>query len=95
MGVWSYRKHNLYHVNDCTRKFLSSLKNPTTNILNFEKKRLPLTKQQLKLDQNTRNCYIYGKIILEGLAKNKHHLQAWDHCHYTGKYGGAAHSICI
>ena len=43
---------------------------------------------------DVRNCYIYGKRILQKLAKNKNYQKARDHCHYTGKYRGAVHSIC-
>ena len=38
--------------------------------------------------------YIYGKTILKKLAKNKNFRKVRHHCHYTGKYRGATHSIC-
>ena len=38
----------------------------------FEKKKmLPLTKEELKLNQETKEYYIYGKGILEKFAKDK------------------------
>ena len=36
--------------------------------------------------------FIEKKIVK--LTKNKSYGKVRDHCHYTGKYGGAAHSIC-
>ena len=32
--------------------------------------------------------------ILKKLAKYKNYPKIRDHCHYTGHYRGAAHSIC-
>ena len=76
-------------------KVHSSLKEHATNILNFEKKKMsPLTKEELKLHQDTRNCYICGKRILKKLAKSKSYVEFRDHCRCTGKYRGAVHSIC-
>ena len=37
---------------------------------------------------------IYGKIILKNVSIDKNYQKVRDHCHYTGKYRGAAHSIC-
>ena len=31
---------------------------------------------------------------MKNLSKNINHQIFRDHCHYTGKYGGVAHSIC-
>ena len=27
-------------------------------------------------------------------TKDKKNIKVWDHCHYTGEYGDAAHNIC-
>ena len=41
------------------KQFCSSLREHAANILNFEKKKMsPLTKEELKLYQDARNCYI-------------------------------------
>ena len=88
-------KHNLYCGKYCMKNFCSSLRQHATNILNFEKKQiLLLTKEELKLYQDARNCYIRGKRILQKLAKNRNYRKVKDHCHYAGKYRGAAQSIC-
>ena len=77
------------------KKFCSSLRQHATNILNFEKKQmLLLTKEELKLYQDARNCCIRGKRTLQKLAKNRNYRKVKDHCHYAGKYRGAAQSIC-
>ena len=34
------------------------------------------------------------KIFSKKLFKDIYHWKDRDHCHYTGKYKGAAHSIC-
>lgn len=56
---------------------------------------LALTKKELKLCQDATTSYICGKISLEKFDKDKNYQKIRDHCHYTGRYGGAAHSICI
>ena len=55
---------------------------------------LPLAKEKLKSHQDTKVCYICGKRILKKLSKTINYRKVRDHCHYTGKYKGAAHSIC-
>ena len=52
---------------------------------------LPLTKQELK--QHAKVCDICGKRILKKLSKSVDYRKLRDHCLYTGKYRGAAHSI--
>ena len=56
-------------------------------------KRKPLeklsNKQQIVHD-NAENCYICKKVF----GNNKKHRKVRDHDHYTGKYRGAAHTIC-
>ena len=55
---------------------------------------LLLTKEELKSHQYTRNCYICGGTILRKLSKGINYQKVNNHCHYTGTYRGAAHSIC-
>ena len=55
---------------------------------------LSLEKVELKLYQEAKVCHICGKVMLEKFAKDKNYRKNRDHCHYTGKYRGAAHSIC-
>ena len=60
----------------------------------WKEKMLPLTKEELKSNQDGRNYWIFGKRILKKLAKNRNCWKVRDHCHYAGKYRGAAHSTC-
>ena len=55
---------------------------------------LSLTKKELKLHQDETECYICGKRFSKMFVKDKNYRKIWDHCHFTGKYRGAAHSIC-
>ena len=76
------------------KKFCTCLREHTKNITDFEKeKMLPLTKEKLKSLQDAKVCYICGKRILKKLHKKINYWKVKDHCHYTGKYRGAAHSI--
>ena len=72
------------------KKFCTSLKRH-----NFEKKKmLPLTKEELKSHQDAKTCYIWAKRILKNLSKSINNWKVRYHCHYTGKYKGAARSVC-
>ena len=74
------------------KKFCKDLKKHATRIINYEKKKIiPLTKEE-KINYNDQQiCYICKK---EFDKSDKKHHKARDHCHYTGKYRGAAHNIC-
>ena len=55
---------------------------------------LTLTKEELKLHQDAKVGYICRKRIFKKLSKSlKQNVR--EHCHYTGKYRDAVHSICI
>ena len=49
---------------------------------------LLLTKEELKLHQEARNCYIYEKGILQNFAQNKNYRKLRDHSQYTGSNYG-------
>ena len=53
---------------------------------------LPLIKEELKLHQHPRNCYICG--IWQKRATSKNYQTIRDHCHYTGKDRSTVHGIC-
>ena len=88
----SENKLNYYRGKDCMKKFCKGLKEHATRIINHEKKKIiPLTKEE-KINYNDQKvCYIRKK---EFNTIDKKHHKVRDHCHYTGKYRGAAHSIC-
>ena len=91
-------KDSLYRGNDCMKKVCAYLKEYATNVIKFEKKKmLPLTKKKLKLHQNATEYYICGKRFIEKFANSKNYQNyqnVSDHCHFTSKCRGAAHSIC-
>ena len=61
----------------------------------FEKKKvLPLTKEELRWHQDAKLCCICRNRILKNFSKSTSYWKVRDHCHYKGKYRGAAHSIC-
>ena len=53
-----------------------------------------LTKEELKSHQDAKVCCARVKKFLKKFANDKNYRKVKDHCHYTGKYRGAAHSIC-
>ena len=55
------------------------------------KKMIPLTTKEEIHHNKQKICYICEK---EFDIKDKKHHKVRDHCHYTGKYRGAAHNIC-
>ena len=66
-----------------------------TEIINYEKKdMITLKNEEIKFYENQKQCHICKKGFFRN-KKDKHkHIKVRDHCHYTGKFRGAAHSIC-
>ena len=88
-------KHTLYCGKDCLRFFCESLRKHAKNIIDFEKQKvLLLTKEELKSRQDVKVCYICGRIILRKLPKSINYWKVRDHYHFTGRYRGAAYSVC-
>ena len=77
---------------DCMKKIGKDLREHARKIINYEKKdMIPLTKKEEKNHNNQKVCYIRKK---EFDTSDKKHHKVRDHCHYSGKYRGAAHNIC-
>ena len=88
----SRNKLNYYRGKDCMKKFCEDLKEHATRIINYEKNKIiPSTKEEKINYIDQQICYICKK---EFDKSDKKHHKVRDHCHYTGKYRGAAHNIC-
>ena len=87
-------KLNYYRDEDCMKKFCKDLTEHATKIINYEKKEIiPLTKKEEEKHNKQKVCYICRKEFNKDDNNKKYH-KVKDHCHYTGKYRGAAHDIC-
>ena len=73
------------------KKFCKDLREHATKTINYEKKdMIPLTKKEKENHNNQKICCICKK---EFDTNDKKNYKVRDHCHYTGKYRGAAHNM--
>ena len=87
-------KFDYYRGEDCMKEFCRDLRKHLTKIINYQKKKMiSLTKKEEKNHNKQKVCYICKKEFNIDPNDKKHH-KVKDHCHYTGKYGGAGHNIC-
>ena len=92
--LFDKRKNKLdyYRGKDCMKKFCKDLREHATKIINYEKKKMiPLTIKEEIHHNKHKICYICKK---EFNKDDKKHYKVRDHCHFTGKYRGAAYNIC-
>ena len=83
---WSY-----YRGKNCMEMFCKDLRNQAMKIINYKKKEMiPLTNEEKESYEKEEVCYICKKEF----SIDKKYCKVRDHCHYTGKFRGAAHSIC-
>ena len=81
-----------YNHGEKSMKFCKDLREHVTKIINYEKKKMiPLTTEEKIYHNKQKICYICRKEFNNNDKKN---YKVRDHCHYTGKYRGAAHNIC-
>ena len=80
---------SIYSGKDCMDVSCYDLDEKVNTIINIPQKRMdPLTEQEV-IDFNTaKGCFICNKPFINDDRKRR------DHCHYTGKYRGAAHNSC-
>ena len=89
---------NFYSGKDCMEIFCKDLRDQVMKIINYEKKdMIPLTNEEKEFYEKQEVCYICEKGF--GTDKNdkntfKLYHKVRYHCHYAGKFRGAAHNIC-
>ena len=52
-----------------------------------------LVKEQQESYENAQICYICKEKFANKYLKDRKYCKVKHNCHYTGEYGGAAHSI--
>ena len=88
----SKNKLSYYREEDYMKKFCKDLRTHATKIINYEKKKMMSLTIKEEIYQNKQKiCYIFKK---EFGNNDKKQQKVRDHCHYTGKYRGAAHNTC-
>ena len=88
-------KHDVYTGKDCMKKLCEFLREHVMTMINYLKKKVKLlTKEQQELYENAKICYICKEKFESEHLKDKKYRNVRDHCHYTGEYRCAAHSIC-
>ena len=90
-------KLDYYRRRDCIQKLCKKLKERAAKIINYKEKRMtPLTAEEKKSYEEQDACHICeGNFCADEDDedyKNKKKIR--DHCHYTGKFRGVAHSNC-
>ena len=80
------------------KAFCEDLKDQAMKIINYEmKEMIPLTNEEIESYENQEICHICENEFCTDKDNKKEFRvkqKVRDHCHYTGKYTGAAHSIC-
>ena len=91
-------KHSFYRGKSSVKRFCSELKELGTKIVNYQQKEMiPLTDNENKYYEEQKECYICQKEFCYNKKQKKRfklYKKVRDHCHFTGKFRGAAHSIC-
>ena len=94
----SKNERKYYRGEDCMKIFCKDLKDQAMKIINYEKKDIiPLTDEEKETQENQKLCYICKQEFCTDENNEKElklKQKVRNHCHYTGKYRGASHSIC-
>ena len=83
-------KHYVYRGKDGGK-----LKELGTEKVNYDKKdMILLTNEEIKFYESQKQCHLCKKRFFKNKRDKYKHIKVRNHCHYIGKFRGAAHSIC-
>ena len=95
--IWGFDhikdKHTLCRVKNCMKKFCTSFREHAKNIIDFEKKYVTVNKRRIKITLRCKSMLYLWKKNFKKLSEIINYRKVRGHCHYTGKYRGAAYSI--
>ena len=60
----------------------------------MKRKNVTVNKGRTKITSKCKSMLYLQERIIKKLSKSINYRKVSNHCHYTGKYRGAAHSIC-
>ena len=80
-----------YTGEDAAQKFVNMLEKDIREITSIPDKKMIFGEEELKRFNKETTCWICGEKFIKGDFKNR---KVRDHCHFTGRYRGAAHKIC-
>ena len=90
--------YNFYRGKDCNERFCKNVKELAIEISNYkEQEIIPLTDKELKFYERQKVCHICKKWFCYDKDEDsefKLFRKVKDHCHFTGKFRGAAHNVC-
>ena len=90
-------KPNYYRGKYCIEKLCKKLKESAMEIIDYEEKEMiPLTHEENNFYKEQEACHICKEKFCTD-KDDKDYInrkKVKDHCHYTGKFRGAAHSKC-
>ena len=87
-----------YRGEDCMEQFSIELRSIFIKLINYEQKAMiPLTDDEKLSHENQKVCFLCEKEFCVDKTNKKEYkvkCKVRDHCHFTGKYRGVAHSEC-
>ena len=90
--------HNFHRGKDCIERFCKNVKKLAIEIGHYwEQEIIPLTDKEIKFYKRQKVCQICKKEFCYD-RNNRSNLELFekvrDHCHFLGKFRGAAHITC-
>ena len=76
-------------------KTFESLREQAKNIIDFEKKIVTTNKRRTKIVSRCKSMSYLWKNITKKVFNDKNYQKVRGHCHFTGKYRGAAHIVFV